>query len=230
MFPVEGCNVGKVTRVGTRKLLRNLDRFSVSDQIRKKASPMGRPHDVANLIRAGKSNDEIAIELRISEKSVEQYVHRAIGEGLLRESDVYNSPEALLGDLYEDLRRIEIHVHGRIHHALVQSYGDGESGWWRQGIPERIRVKCHERRERDVDEPCAPFCYCDLLDLDAIMEDQWTHLKDLFPDYTSNRKQLSKDLRQLNGIRNKVMHPLRGLVPGEDEFAFVRKLKSSFGC
>lgn len=209
--------------------INELPRIS-SESIQQKASPMGRPHDVAKLVREGKSFDEIAAELGISEKSVEQYAHRAIGEGLLRESDVYNSPEALLGDLYEDLRRIEIRVHSRIHRALVQCYGDGESNWWRKGMPERIRVKCHERRERDIDEPCEPFCYCDLLDLDAILEDQWTNLNDLFPDYTSNRTQLSKDLRQLNGIRNKVMHPLRGLVPGEDEFAFVLKVKSSFGC
>jgi hypothetical protein len=112
----------------------------------------------------------------------------------------------------------------------MQSYGDDEAGWWRQGVPERVRVKCQERRERDVDDPCDPFCYSDLLDLDAILEDQWTLLKGLFPDYTINRKQLSKALKQLSRIRNKVMHPVRGLVPSEAEFDFVRRLQRSFQC
>lgn len=192
---------------------------------------MGRPDDVAKLIRQGKTPIEIATELNLNIKSVEGYIHRAIGEGLIRRSDVYFSvrqehrksdytlghwytdPHSALGDMYQDIRKIEIGVHRRIHEKLIQGYGDGEAGWWRQGVPEKVRVKCQERRERDVDEPCEPFCYSDLLDLDAILEYQWTLLKDLFPDYSTNRKQLSNDLKRLSRIRNKVMHPVRGLVP-----------------
>ena len=68
------------------------------------------------------------------------------------------------------------------------------------------------------------------LDLDAILEDEWPLFRDLFTDYTANRKQLSKDLRRLNGIRNKVMHPVRGLIPDEEDFDFVHGLQRSFRC
>jgi hypothetical protein len=209
---------------------------------------MGRPFEVAELVRQGKTPTEIAVQLGVSLNSVEGYLHRAVGEGLLRRSDIYFSvpqehrksdrtlanwytdPRHALGDMYEDVRRIEITVHERIRDALVRGYGDGETGWWRQGVPEKVRVKCQERRETDIDDPCEPFCYSDLLDLNAILEDKWTLLRDLFPDYTSNRKQLSKDLQQLNRIRNKVMHPVRGFVPGEEDFDFVHRLQRSFQC
>jgi hypothetical protein len=209
---------------------------------------MSRPAEIAELVRQGKAPTEIAAKLRLSMSSVEGYLHRAVGEGLLRRSDIYfsvprerrNSDRTLvswytdtghaLGDMYEDIRRIEIKVHKSVREALVRSYGDGEAGWWRKGVPERVRVKCQERRERDVDEPCEPFCYSDLLDLDAILEDSWPLLNDLFPDYRANRKQLSKDLKQLNRIRNKVMHPVRGLVPSEEEFDFVHRLQRALQC
>jgi hypothetical protein len=207
---------------------------------------MGRPREVAELVRTGKTPEEIAHELGVTLASVEGYLHRAVGEGLLRRSDIYFSVPRerrnldqrirqwyagpALGDMYEDLRRIEIELHDKIREALVQGYGADESGWWRQGIPENVRVKCQERREKDMDDPCPPFCYSDLLDLDAILEDKWTLLKDLFPDYAANRKQLSKDLRQLNRIRNKVMHPVRGFVPDEGDFDFVHGLQRSFRC
>jgi hypothetical protein len=209
---------------------------------------MGRPRDVAELIRRGKTPTEIAAELGVNVTSIAGYIHRAIGEGLIRRSDIYFSvprehrkmdstlgywytdPRHALGDMYEDIRRIEIGVHEKIREALVSHYGDGEAGWWRQGVPEKVRVKCQERRERELYDPCEPICYSDLLDLDAILEEQWALLKDLFQVYTANRKQLSRDLRQLNRIRNKVMHPIRGLVPDEEDFDFVRRLQRAFQC
>lgn len=209
---------------------------------------MGRPQEVAERVRTGRTPAEIAADLGVTLATVEGYLHRAVGVGLLRRSDIYFSvpperrqsdptirqwfsdPRHALGDMYEDIRRIEIALHDKIREVLVHGYGDGESGWWRQGVPEKVRVKCQERRERDHDDPCQPFCYSDLLDLDAILEDEWSLLKELFADYAANRKQLSKDLRQLNRIRNKVMHPVRGLVPDEEDFDFVHGLQRSFRC
>jgi len=209
---------------------------------------MGRPREVAEAVLAGRTPTEIAADLGVGLATIESYLHRAVGEGLLRRSDIYFSipperrrsdpsirwwysdPLHALGDMYEDIRLIEIELHERIRKELVRRYGDGEAGWWRQGVPEGVRVKCQERRERDQDDPCQPFRYSDLLDLDAILEGEWSLLKDLFPDYSANRKQLSKDLRRLNRIRNKVMHPVRDLVPGEEDFDFVHGLQRSFQC
>lgn len=209
---------------------------------------MGRPQDVARLVRAGMTPREIANELQLTEASVAGYLHRAVGEGGLRRSDVYFSvssdrrrldptirqwfsdPAQALGDLYEDLRQIEVTLHGKIASALAAAYNDNHDSWWRQGVPESVRVKCQERRERDSEEPCEPFAYSDLIDLDATFESQWKVLSSLVPDYGENRKALSKDLRRLNRIRNKVMHPVRGFVPDESDFDFVRHLQRSLGC
>ena len=204
---------------------------------------MGRPDDVAKLILAGKTPAEIATYLGLNIASIEGYIHRAIGEGLLRRSDIYFSvrperrdktmsrwysePGKVLGDMYEDLRCIEIALHQKIQITLVDRYGDGEVSWWRKGIPESVRVKCQERREKDQDDPCEPFCYSDLLDLDTIFQKQWPLLKELIRDYTADRKRLNKDLRRLNRIRNKIMHPVRGQVPDEEDFDFVHEFRRS---
>ena len=93
---------------------------------------MGRPDDVALLIRKGNTLSEVTKKLGLTLNSVEGYVHRAIGEDLIRRSDVYFSvpPDRrnlddtmrrwwgdaihALGDMYEDLRRIEMRVHHEI--------------------------------------------------------------------------------------------------------------------
>lgn len=209
---------------------------------------MGRPRDVAELVRKGKTPSEIATLLGVTIATIEGYLHRAVGEGLLRRPDIYfsvapehrksdptlahwyNDPQHALGDMYQDIRRIEIGLHNQIRQALTKEYGAGEAGWWRKGVLEKVRVKCQERREKDSDEPCEPFCYSDLLDLDAILQNKWELLKDLFPVYTPNRKQLSSDLARLNRVRNNVMHPVRGIVPSEADFDFVRRLQRSFRC
>ncbi len=209
---------------------------------------MGRPDDVARLVKEGMTPLEIAESLNINIKSVEGYLHRAVGEGLLRRSDVYfsvppehrdndntlvhwySNPQNALGDMYEDIRLIEINVHKVIRETLVQEFGADEAGWWRQGVPENVRVKCQERRERDSDEPCEAFCYLDLIDLDIILKHQWSLLKNLFPYYSVNRKALSSDLQRLNRIRNRVMHPVKGFIPGEEDFDFVRNLQRSLQC
>ena len=203
------------------------------------ATVMGRPDEVALLVREGMTPKEIADKLEVALSSVESYLHRAVGEGLVRRSDIYLSvseqkrkcdstlqkwydPSHAVGDMYQDLRQIEIALHTKIREALIREYGADELGWWRQGIPEKVRVKCQDRRERDVDDPCEPILYTDLLDLDTILQDQWSLLKDLLPQYTPDRRKLSEHLRRLNRIRNRVMHPVRGYVPEESDFDFVR--------
>lgn len=206
---------------------------------------MPRPREIAEFIREGKTPDEIAADLGLTIQTVMGYLHRAVGEGLLRRSDIYfsvpperrttnpnlsrwyNESQHAIGDMYEDIRDVELTLHEKIREALVQRYGNDEAGWWRQGVPEEVRVKCQERRERDPDDPCPPFCYSDLLDLSKIIEKRWSLLQDIFPDYAAQRDQLRKYLQRLNRIRNNVMHPVRNVVPSEADFDFVRGLKAT---
>jgi len=198
---------------------------------------VGKPQEVVELLKAGHSPEEIAEALRISVNSVFGYLDRAVGEGRIRRSDIYFSlppsrremhsvARAALGDMYDDLRRIELALHRRVRATLAEAFGTDDFGWWRRGVPETVRVKCQERRERDQDEPCEPYCYTDLLDLGRIIEEHWTLFKDQLPTrYSTNRKALLEALARLNRVRNKVMHPVRGLVPCREEFEFVQELE-----
>lgn len=204
---------------------------------------MSRARDCVTLLKQGFDPKRISHHLGISLNSVLGYLDRAVGEGLIRRSDIYfafspdhrsspnivkryGSARVAFGDLYDDLRRIEVNLHTRIRETLIQHYGDSEAGWWRQGVPEAVRGKCRERHKRDPDKLCHPYCYTDLMDLAKIIEAQWALFKELFPTcYSSNRKALLDALNRLNRIRNKVMHPVRGVAPVEGDFDFVHQLE-----
>jgi hypothetical protein len=210
---------------------------------------MSRVWDAARLLKAGESPPKIAADLGLSLSSVLTYLKRAVGEGLVRRSDIYFSfpPEhraeysdllqpyaaaaGALGDMFEDVRAIEVSLHTRIRRKLVELYGQEETGWWRLGVPEAVRLKCQERREKDSESPCEPYSYTDLQDLAKIMESHWANFREQLPaEYASNRRLLLDDMGRLNRIRNKVMHPVRGFTPSDEDFDFVRRLHLALGC
>ena len=132
------------------------------------------------------------------------------------------------GDMYDDLRTIEKWLHSVIRQALESEYGAGESGWWRKGIHKNIRGKCATRREEDDGEP-APhsYAYTDLIDLREVLDKQWRTISEHLPKGAAkDKKSLLAALIRLNEIRRIVMHPVRGGVPSEDDFEFLRDLKA----
>lgn len=141
---------------------------------------------------------------------------------------LYGDAAHAMGDMYDDLRDIETGLHFFIETHLKSHFGESESGWWRKGIPEAIRKSCQTRREEDDEPAPAAYCYTDLLDLGRIIEHCWTTFLSCLPDvYRNNRKQFLDNLRRLNGIRRMVVHPVRGAVPTEEDFDFVRAFKLS---
>ena len=84
----------------------------------------------------------------------------------------YGSAAHALGDMYEDLRCLEVALHVTLRDALRRKFGDRENGWWRNGLSETLRKKLVERREED-DSPEDPYAYTDLLDLAEILEKHW---------------------------------------------------------
>ena len=208
---------------------------------------MGRVQQTAGLIKEGLNPEEIANQFGVGLDTVLGYLDRAVGEGVLRRSDIYFSftPEQraanrgylesyadarhALGDMYEDVRRIELKLHTIIRSTLTSEFGDGEL-WWRGGVPQAIRVKCQTRREEDPDAPCDAYSYTDLLDLLKILESNWPLFEAYMASpYLTDRGRLRDDFRRLNGIRNKIMHPIRGMVPCEDDFYFVRRFERDIG-
>ena len=143
----------------------------------------------------------------------------------------YHDARYALGEIYEDIRIIEIGLHSLIRTSLEEKFGSGELGWWRQGIPKEIRVKCQQRREEEEGDPAPePYCYTDLIDLRTILDKQWAILtKYLARQVISDKQALLSDLIRLNQIRRMVMHPVRGGVPTEDDFEFLHSLKERLG-
>lgn len=216
-----------------------------------KKREMSQPRKAASLLHAGHDPVSIADEMCITLQSVLGYLDRAIGEGLARRSDIYfsvpapkraNPPTkayekvlkrykngaAAYGDMYDDLRTIEVGLHRYVRAGLEAGLGTGEHEWWRAGVPENVRVRCAERRERDAFEYCEAYCYTTFIDLASILEKSWRHLESGLPEtIRSDRPRLLRDLRRLNAIRNKVMHPIKDRPPTEEDFEQVRELRSS---
>lgn len=142
------------------------------------STAMAQPHKVAAMVSEGLTPAQIARQLQISHATVLGYLDRAVGEGLLKRSDIYFtlSPEsrkstsiredkevvsrfggAVLGDMYEHLREIETALHERIRLALERQYGSEEKEWWAKGVPQNVRMDCQTLRERDTDRPPIPL-------------------------------------------------------------------------
>ena len=178
------------------------------------------------------------------------YLNQMIGEGKLRRLDVlfslsreersqprtkdyqcivdmYGSSAHALGDMYEELRCVEVKLHKNIRSALQKEYGSDESGWWRSGVSLPLRQKLQSRREEDSG-PTEPYDYTDLLDLADILEKQWAKIAFKVIAEPSQKKEILADLRRLNQIRRKVMHPVRSGPADDEEFEDEFKFVCSF--
>lgn len=132
---------------------------------------------------------------------------------------------AIIGDLYFFMTDLEKNLHSLIEGVLKGEYGRGEQGWWRLGIPEKVRIESVQRRERDVDPTDHPYSYTDFIHLKQIIEENWPLFSKHLPkDEAKDKRALMKALVDANGIRNKVMHPVRGYTPSDDDFEFIRGL------
>lgn len=143
----------------------------------------------------------------------------------------YGGARYALGEIYEDIRTIEVELHKLIKQALEKEFGAGESGWWRQGVPVDVRTDCHTRRENDSVYAPEPYCYTTIIHLKKIINKKgnWKTIREQLRLKESDRDKLSGHLDKLNQIRNQVMHPVRGEVPTEDDFEFIRSLKAWMG-
>lgn len=209
---------------------------------------MGVRDETRKLLLEGCSPGEIAKRMGVSLKTTLGYLDQMVGEGRLRRSDIllsipasrrhkpsniddrlvverYGSPAKLLGDIYEDVRFIEVTLHSLIRRILEDKFGKSEEGWWRQGVPESVRKSCVVRREEDSDPAADPYCYTDLIDTRQIIEKRWNLLQSELLRQVSDKRQLMDDLLRLNQIRRMVMHPVRRGVPSEDDFDFLRAFR-----
>ena len=126
----------------------------------------------------------------------------------------YSNRELIKGDSVDSIvKNTEILLHQWIRKSLESS----NENWWIEQVREDIRIGCEERKDSPYEHP---YNYTFLRDLDKIVKDNW----DLFcmsisPFYMSKGK-FDRSLSQFITIRNKVMHPTRIDLAG-DEVTFL---------
>lgn len=141
---------------------------------------------------------------------------------------VYWSSRIEMGDLYEDVRNLELHLNKLVKDTLIEIHNDGEDKWWYKGVPERIRVECVTRRERDNISRTDNWNYIDLIHLKEILDGDWgKFMVKLWKDVKHNKPSFISNLVRLNSIRNSVMHPSRNDILSEEDFEFIRNLKET---
>jgi hypothetical protein len=138
----------------------------------------------------------------------------------------YRDKRFAFGDMYEDLRSIEIHLHSLLREALEQKYGED---WWHKGIPGQVRKQCWSRKDKQKSEN-NPYTFTDLPDLERIATEQWEAVSSKVPQKVAvDSRQFADIIKQLNRIRRRVMHPVRGESPSDEDFQFVHTLKANLG-
>ncbi len=157
---------------------------------------------------------------------------------------VYVGKSFWAGETYGLLSEIECTLHEQIKRILLEKIRASEdevdvhhwleakeTAWWRKGVPQDVRVDCVQKREADAQlVPEHPYCYTNLLSLKKIIFCKskgkgWRLFEDRLPKAIAARKNdFEDDLDKLNLIRNRVMHPVRGTPPNEDDFRFVKRM------
>jgi len=168
----------------------------------------------------GKSHSELrSVRLR-------PFKANSLEEGEFRIYQVCRDSER--GDMYVFLSDIEITLHNLVKRALAFQFGDGEDGWWRQGVPSQIRKACVSVREEDP-APCQDaFAYTTFINLREIVDKNWGLFVHILPkEFQQNKKSFLEDLVKLNHLRNGVMHPIKRIEISKDDFSFVKSFRKA---
>lgn len=215
-------------------------------------TPLGKRDEALKLHHDGLDPIQIATQQGVSLATILGYLNDWLGRGQLRRTDIlfsvdeerrrnpqsegeeyrevlerYGNAAHAFGDMYEDLRCIEVELHKRIRKACESKFGDGDR-WWRLGLSENLRKKLAGRREEDESPEDHAYRYTDLLDLAEILDKNWGQVAAEVVPNSSDKQVLLRDLRRLNQIRRKVMHPVRSTPPSEKDFKFVRQVRQHF--
>ena len=128
------------------------------------------------------------------------------------------------GDMYEQISDLEVELHSLVRRTLESEFGEGEMGWWRQGVPASVRKSCVQVREDDPEPATDIFAYTTFINLSEIIERNWSlFISQLPQSRVSNRKMLLSDFSRLNQIRNAVMHPVKSKRWDQSDFFFVQE-------
>jgi hypothetical protein len=127
--------------------------------------------------------------------------------------------------MYLFLTELERTLHREVRCVLMQKFGEKESGWWKVGVPDTVRINCAQAREFDDESVDHPYHFTTFIHLKKIMYKNWElFLRRLPQSVIGDRASFLKEIVRLNNVRNQVMHPIRAEPPTESDFEFVREM------
>jgi len=134
-------------------------------------------------------------------------------------------PEAL-GSANSIIDRIETILCSIVVDTLKQEFGAEETGWWRQGIPAKIRTRIVTQREEDP-ERLNYGAYFYTIEYKEILEANWKVFKVRFCVDAQKKAADNLDwIRKINTIRKSAMHATRSKARGgvkPEEMDFLRE-------
>jgi hypothetical protein len=122
---------------------------------------------------------------------------------------------------------LQLKVQAATLNLLRHHYGPGEDGWWRKGVPERVRQEVAARREASPSGGKLEEFF-ELIDYKTIAEKQWEIFQPFF-GYGDGRSKESRLawFQKVNEVRNRIAHPERGPV-SDDELALIESVMEHF--
>lgn len=127
----------------------------------------------------------------------------------------------LWSDCYTLITSIECQLHSQVRACLQKRYPRPENAWWRR-LPIVLRQELQSRSEAD-DRGAEPYSFTSLIDLRSVMEKKnWSLFSAKLPERAAGT--LLEDLKALNGLRNRIMHPVRNEPPTDDEYRYLREM------
>lgn len=141
---------------------------------------------------------------------------------LIEERNATKEPRLLA---YKYIETLENSLHKFVRQVLVEAYGESEDEWWAKGVPERIRIECQEKREKDRsrEKPEEPYNYTNLIDLKVIIEKNWGIFElrfKILKDQAMSKRNFLENVTKSNNIRNRVMHTVREIT--NEDLAFLQ--------
>lgn len=161
-----------------------------------------------------KAANEMMLMIR---DSIPEFDSPGLDDHLASQDDSFTEKATLL------IRDIQIAINGHVISCLKQEF-PSEKDWWYEGVPDEIKKKVAVRMAVDKERLGEEKSF-DLLDYKNIATANWELLGPTLgrpADGAGKQKQIAW-FQELNKLRNRTMHPERGVV-SKEELAWLEEI------
>lgn len=161
--------------------------------------------------------------------SVIGHCRSRLGNGSFEEFQLYfEFRNSLRSDTYNLLEQVDTWFRNVVRARLEIAYGKEETGWWKRGIPEEIRMACLKCREADPYQPAEPYSYSTIKQLGEIVNLNWNLFVGVIPlAFANGNRELQNRTAELDAIRDAVLNPAKQLSIQDEDFAVVLSAKNA---